>query len=223
MNKNKNIILKYKAMCYSAPTSLGAFIIGIIGSYLLYNYGNKKYEKENQVYSLFLLYVIFMQLFDFIFWIDPKNKWNLNQIFTYIAPFFNLSQPLLLYILKIIYNKPKINGICDYLVLLVNIIYAIVFLMGYSQFINNTKPLLTLEKDGHLEWKWLNYFNALYFVAFIINIFYTSKMNYSIMSTLVIFLSLFLSSKINTKFVGEIWCFIASIGSLFLLGFSYIL
>lgn len=210
-------------MCFSAPSSIGAFIVGIIGSYLLYNYGNKKYEKENQIYSIFLLYVIFMQLFDFIFWIDQKNQLNLNRIFTYIAPFFNLSQPLLLYILKIIYNKPKMNGIWDYFVLILNVIYAIVFLIGYSQFINNTKPLLTLEKGGHLEWKWLNYFNTLYFVAFIINIFYTSKMNYSILSALVIFLSLFLSSKLNNKFVGEIWCFIASIGSLLLLGLSYIL
>ena len=210
-------------MCFSAPSSIGAFIVGIIGSYLLYNYGNKKYEKENQIYSIFLLYVIFMQLFDFIFWIDQKNKWNLNHIFTYIAPFFNLSQPLLLYILKIIYNKPKMNGIWDYLVLILNVIYAIVFLIGYCQFIKNTKPLLILEKNGHLEWSWLKYSNMLYFVAFIINIFYTSKMNYSILSALVIFLALFLSSKLNTKFVGEIWCFTASIGSLILLGLSYLL
>lgn len=210
-------------MCFSAPSSIAAFIVGIIGSYLLYNYGNKKYEKENKIYSIFLLYVIFMQLFDFIFWIDQKNKFNLNRIFTYIAPFFNLSQPLLLYILKIIYNKPKMNNIWDYFVLILNVVYAFVFLMGYSKFINNTKPLLTLEKDGHLEWKWLNYANMLYFIAFIINIFYNSKMNYSILSTLVIFLSLFLSSKLNTKFIGEIWCFIASIGSIILLGLSYIL
>lgn len=210
-------------MCFSTESSLGSFIVGIIGSYLLFNFGNKKYEKENQIYSIFLLYVIFMQLFDFIFWIDQKNKWNLNRIFTYIAPFFNLSQPLLLYILKIIYNKPKINGLWDYFVLVINIIYAVVFLIGYSQFISNTNPLLTLEKGGHLEWKWLKYFNLLYFVAFIVNIFYTSKMNYSIMATLVIFLSLFLSSKLNINFVGELWCFIASIGSLIILGLSYIL
>lgn len=210
-------------MCFSAESSLGTFIVGLIGSYLLFHYGNKNYKKENQIYSLFLVYVIFMQLFDFIFWMNPHNQYNLNRIFTYIAPFFNLSQPLLLYILKIVYNQPKLNGFMDYFVLIVNMIYAVIFLIGYSNFINHSKPLLTLETDGHLKWEWLKYTNVLYFVVFTINIFYTSKMKYSIMATLVIFVSLFLSSKLNTKFTGEIWCFIASVGSLIILGLSYIL
>ena len=210
-------------MCFSAKSSLFAFIIGIIGSILLYKYGNKKYEKENKIYSIFLLYVIFMQLFEFFFWIDPKNKLNLNYIFSFIAPFFNLSQPLFLYILKLIYNKPNINNIYDILVLLLNAIYLIIFINGYKNYIQNTKPLLTLEKNNHLYWEWLKYFNPLYFVVFIVNIFYTSNVNFSIIASLCIFLSLFLSSKINDKFIGQIWCFIASIGALVILVLSYLL
>ena len=211
-------------MCFSAESSLGTFIIGIIGSFLLYNYGNIKFRKENYIYSLFLLYVIFMQLFDFIFWMDPKNKRNLNSIFSYIAPLFNYTQPLLLYILKIFINKKQpLNTYTDIFVLIINIIYFITVIYSYKNYIND-KPVLTVSNGSHLYWKWLNHGNILYFVCFIINIFYGSNnINYSIMACFVIFFSLYVSSKFSTKYTGEIWCFIASIGSLLILIGSYLI
>ena len=61
-------------MCISKNASITSFLIGIIGSIILYYLGNKKYNNENKIYGLFLFYVIIMQLFDYIFWIDQDNK-----------------------------------------------------------------------------------------------------------------------------------------------------
>ena len=41
-------------MCISKNASITSFTIGIIGSILLYYFGNKKYNNENKIYSLFL-------------------------------------------------------------------------------------------------------------------------------------------------------------------------
>jgi len=209
-------------MCISKNVSIIAFTIGIIGSLLLYHFGNKKYTKENKIYSLFLFYVIFMQLFDYIFWVDQDNSKNLNYLFSYIAPIFNYSQPTILYLLKLYINNIKINTYYDKLILLLNIFYVIISIFCFKNYIND-KPVLTVKKDSHLNWKWTNHISIFYFILFIINIFYNSVINYSIMAAFLIFFSLFISSKYTNNFIGEIWCFIASIGPLFFLIASYLL
>ena len=44
---------------------------------------------------------------DFLFWIDIHNKYGINHITTMIGPIFNVGQPVILYILKLLYYKPK--------------------------------------------------------------------------------------------------------------------
>jgi hypothetical protein len=207
-------------MCISKNASITSFIIGIIGSILLYYFGNKKYNNENKIYSLFLFYVIIMQLFDYIFWIDQDNKKNLNYIFSYIAPLFNYFQPSILYILKLWINNSEIKTYYDKLVLILNIIYVIISLFCYKNYIND-KPVLTIKKGDHLNWKWIDHISMLYYVLFIINIFYKSTIHYSIMAAFIIFCGLYISSKYTDNFIGEIWCFIASTAPLFFLIGSY--
>ena len=209
-------------MCISKNASIISFTIGIISSILLYYLGNKKYNKENKIYSLFLFYVIFMQLFDYIFWIDQDNKKNLNYIFSYIAPLFNYFQPTILYILKLNINNVEIKTYFDKLILILNILYVIISIFCYKNYIND-KPFLTIKKGTHLNWKWIDHISMLYYVLFIINIFYKSNIHYSIMAAFIVFGGLFISSKYTNNFIGEIWCFIASVGALFFLLGSYLI
>jgi hypothetical protein len=209
-------------MCISKNASILTLTFGIIGSILLYYFGNKKYNKENKIYSFFLFYVILMQLFDYIFWIDQDNKKNLNSIFSYIAPIFNYSQPTILYILKLWINNAEIKTYYDKFILLLNIFYVIISIFCYKNYIND-KPILTVKKGPHLDWKWTEHISMFYFLLFIINIFYKSALNYSIMAACIIFAALCVSSKYTDIFIGEMWCFIASIGAFFFLVGSYLI
>ena len=203
-------------MCISKNVSIITLTIGIISSILLYYFGNKKYNKENKIYSFFLFYVILMQLFDYIFWIDQDNKKNLNSIFSYIAPIFNYSQPTILYILKLYVNNIEIKTYYDKFILLLNIFYVIISIFCYKNYIND-KPVLTVKKGPHLNWKWTEHISVFYFLLFIINIFYKSVINYSIMAAFIVFFGLYISFKYTNIFIGEIWCLIASVGALFFL------
>jgi len=209
-------------MCISKNVSIITLTIGIISSILLYYFGNKKYNKENKIYSFFLFYVILMQLFDYIFWIDQDNKKNLNSIFSYIAPIFNYSQPTILYILKLYVNNIEIKTYYDKFILLLNIFYVIISIFCYKNYIND-KPVLTVKKGPHLNWKWTEHISVFYFLLFIINIFYKSVINYSIMAAFIVFFGLYISFKYTNIFIGEIWCLIASVGALFFLIGSYLI
>jgi hypothetical protein len=72
-------------MCFNAPTSFLTFIIGIVSSLILINYGNKKFYLENHIFGIFNIFISFIQLMDFCFWIDLNNKMGLNNIKDIIA------------------------------------------------------------------------------------------------------------------------------------------
>ena len=73
---------------------------------ILIFYGNKKYYKENIATGLFLIYVGFMQLFEYLIWIDIDNKKSYNKIGTIFGSIFNFSQPTALFVFNtIISNK----------------------------------------------------------------------------------------------------------------------
>lgn len=206
-------------MCFNAKTSLFTFIFSIITSILLVFYGNKKYKTENIVFGIFFIYIALMQLFDYLFWIDLDNKKNINHITTLIAPIINTSQPTFLYLLKLFFY-PKI----DYLFLFGNIFYFIYIYQRYQEFIKNDHNLKTTVYKNHLEWKWLNYFNGpIYLFFLIINTFYKSNFNYSLIVFLVTTFFLLLSYHFFHYHIGEIWCFFGAFIPIFILFFSYLI
>ena len=95
-------------MCFNYQVSLLTFIFGTIFSILLYKYGNKKYDMENKTSAIFLIFISAIQLMDFLFWIDIKNKLGINKIITILGPFLNICQPIIFYLIKYIYFKPDI-------------------------------------------------------------------------------------------------------------------
>ena len=127
-----------------------------------------------------------------------------------------------MYILKLWINNSEIKTYYDKLILILNILYVIISLFCYKNYIND-KPILTIKKGDHLNWKWIDHISMLYYVLFIINIFYKSTIHYSIMAAFIIFSGLYISSKYSDNFIGEIWCFIASTAPLFFLIGSYLI
>jgi hypothetical protein len=210
-------------MCFNYKVSLLTFSIGTIFSILLINYGNKKYNIENNVFGIFLIFISAIQFMDFLFWIDINNKLGINKIATILGPFLNTCQPIILYLIKYIYYKPDIFTLSNYNlpVAILNLLYFIYFLFGYTKFITNSK-LITQPVNGHLKWPWLKYADRnFYLILFGINIFYLSNFKYALMFFTIIYLFLFLSVKYFNYHAGEMWCFFGSFTPLILYFMSF--
>ena len=100
-------------MCYNYEVSVTSFVIGIVGIII-----NMIVFKKNPLYlgiNFFWIGVILMQLWEAILWKDYKCE-----LFSKIAKYTNLIQPILLLIVLLIPNyikKNKINLKLVYLVL----------------------------------------------------------------------------------------------------------
>lgn len=240
-------------MCWNAETSLLTFTIGIITSLLIIYKGNPKYEKENIIFGIFFIFISLIQFFDFLFWIDIHNKYNINYYTTLIAPLINAGQPTILYIIKIIFlnNYNDIIGTpYNLFFLITNILYAIFLITNYVRFLNNgelktsistgprrafsdadllesgtTKEIMIPNKTKHLHWPWLKYFNnkPYYSIMFALNIFYLTNFNYSLFLFIITYFFLYLSVKYFKYNAGELWCFFGAFIPLFLYIYSYFL
>jgi hypothetical protein len=211
-------------MCFNDKVSLLTFVIGIIGSVALINYGNSQFCKENIISGVFLLFIAGIQLMDFLFWIDLKNNLGINKITTIIGPLFNIGQPLILYLIKVLYFRPKnIFSMTNYNlpVFILNALYFVNLIIIYISFLRTSK-LITGTSNGHLSWPWIRYANpAAYLSLLAINIFYLMKFNYSLVFFLIIYFFLILSIIFFSYSPGELWCFFGSFIPLIMLVSSY--
>jgi len=196
-------------MCFNWQVSLLTFGIGFVLSIILAKYGNPQYKLENHIGGIFFIFVALVQFMDFIFWIDLDNTMGLNQLMTLIGPWLVVGQPILIYILKIMWSKLNIFDMTNVngAILAVNVCYFIYFCNNYIQFIKNG-TLTTKTKHGHLSWPWKKYFNYnYYFFVLTINMFYLTDFAYSMIWFVVSYFLLFLSYTFFNYSVGELWCF----------------
>jgi hypothetical protein len=191
-------------MCFSKEVSLGTFIIGVIGSALVYSF-NTKIDK---ILAIFFFYIILMQLLEFILWNNLTCN-VINKITTFTAIILNATQPVVLAMLVLYnYKLPNQTSLIIY-----TILYSLMMLIYNLQ----TKTLCTLKnKFNHLEWKWNSLF--MYIFAYIMYILYLSYIILSIpykwnkMLILIILLSYLLSIYIywGTNNIDSLWCFFAA-------------
>ena len=211
-------------MCFNYKVSILTFFIGVIGSILLIKYGNPKFINENIVSGIFLFFIALIQLMDFLFWIDLKNKFGINKITTIIGPLLNIGQPIILYIIKLIYYKPKnILSFKNYNlpVFILNFLYFIYLIVIYIKFIKN-ESLVTGTLNGHLSWPWIKYTNPLFYLVLLaINIFYLMNFHYSLILFLVTYFFLIISSIYFYYNIGEMWCFFGILIPIIILIGSY--
>ena len=199
-------------MCFNWQVSLLTFVIGCVLSFILAKYGNPKYKLENHMSGIFFMFVALVQFMDFIFWIDLDNAMGLNKLMTLIGPWLVGGQPILVYILKIMWSKLNVLDMTNLVnvngaILALNVCYFIYLCNNYIQFIQNG-TLTTKPKHGHLSWAWKKYFNYNYYLIVLsINMFYLTNFNYSMIWFIISYLLLFLSYAIFNYNVGELWCF----------------
>ena len=206
-------------MCYSTEVSISTFSLGVLFSLLLIVYGNPKYEKENMVAGIFLMFIAGIQFMEFLFWIDLHNKIGINKIATVVGSLFNVGQPLLIYIIKVLYLRPVLQ--LD-LVTTLNIMYFIYLISVYITFITKEVLITSVIVYGHLRWSWLKYANPTFFlVMFSINTFYLTDFGYSF-ALFSITASLLLFAKIYFPHnIAELWCLLGSFVPAIMLPMSY--
>jgi hypothetical protein len=211
-------------MCFNDKASISTFIIGIVGSVALMKYGNPTFRKENIVSGIFLMFIAGIQLMDFFFWIDLKNKIGLNKITTIFGPLFNIGQPVILYLVKLLYFKPKnIFSLTNYNlpVFILNVLYFINLMIVYILFLS-TSTLVTGTSNGHLKWPWIKYANPwAYLILLAINIFYLMNFNYALVLFLITYFFFILSVVYFSYNASELWCFFGAFIPIIMLFASY--
>ena len=200
-------------MCFNYKISLLTFLLGSFFSYLLINYGNVKYYLNNKASGTFLFFISGIQFMNFLFWIDINNIYGINHLITLIGPIYNAGQPIILYIIKLIYYKPKKINI---IIALLNFLYVLYMCNMYINFISNGK-LVTTKKNGNLEWPWIKYSNPYFYIILLaINIFYLSDFKYSLLNFLITYLFLYLNVSFFKYNISEISCVFTSFVPLFI-------
>ena len=186
-------------MCFSAKASLGAFVIGLVGSILLTSLGGR----TNISFGVFFIFISLIQLMDFTIWMDLGNKIGLNRIATMIGPILNVGQPLIMYLIKIVVFQ---HFHVDFMSVL-NIGYTLYLARIYYLFIKSGDTITKVEQ-GHLKWPWLKYTNPMaYLIMFVINALYLTEFRFSLFVTSFTLFFLFLSKSYFAYHVGEMWCY----------------
>jgi hypothetical protein len=208
-------------MCYNRNVSLIAFSMSMVFSGFLIIYGNPAFRAENLIAGLFLMFVAGIQFMEFLFWIDLHNKIGINKLTTIIGSLFNIGQPILIYIIKILVLRPTFHF--DYVTIL-NLIYLVHLLYAYSHFLYNGPLTTSSISNGHLSWPWLKYANREFFLLmFAINIFYLTDFAYSMAMFSIVYAILALAIVFFPKNAAEFWCFMSASVPAIMIPVSYLL
>jgi hypothetical protein len=205
-------------MCITSFDSILVYIVNIVSTYILYNFGG---TEDAKVSALFLLFVGQMQIFDYIFWNTEKCS-TINKLTTKLAILFNHFQPLLLYYLMQYYGMTmsRLSTILKSIYIYAATIYSILALYK----VNCTG---ISEKTGIIYWEW-NFmpFNTLFYSLFMIFMISTvqnfNDKKYSYFLTFLIVSTYIVGhfKPVLNETTGRIWCYYAAL--LPLLAFGYL-
>lgn len=197
-------------MCFSKEVSLATFLTGFIGGLLCFSTG----VTDLKIIGLFFMFVSLMQGIEYLLWIHQTCD-DYNKNISYLAMILNHLQPVVLFILLCIYNKP-------YKKLFFIILIYLIFIIPYSLKFKNTCTMK--DKNHHLNWEWNSMkYNKLVYAVFLfclvsLGFFFPNK-TYGKSFSLFTLLSYIISYCIYTKtnVVGSMWCFFTAFGPLFYL------
>tara|TARA_R110002072_G_scaffold25257_7_gene84740 strand:+ start:93 stop:719 length:627 start_codon:yes stop_codon:yes gene_type:complete len=139
-------------MCFSAESSITAYILGSIASLYLLIKGDK-YDKHIGLFSLTFVQI---QLAEFLMWIDQDCNKNINHYTTIFAEYILILQPISIILGAILFKTTNIPTKLLYCFLLILISF-----IGYTiRVIYNKRKLCSKSiKNGHLEWNIINEYN----------------------------------------------------------------
>lgn len=207
-------------MCYTKNASIVALITGLTSSLALIFLGNEKYANENLSIGLFFILVSFVQLMDYLIYIDPKCKTGANQIAGYVGSFLTILQPSFIFFLFMILLKPTdknalYNKHMNFFIA-VNVLYLIGFYVMYSHYILS-QNVCSKQENGRFVWSWrygpiasFTYFG--YPIVLLINVILLLSINKFYINLAIILTTIaYFISKLNYQnHVAEFWCYFSN-------------
>jgi hypothetical protein len=194
------------------------FILSVGSSIILINYGLEKYKMENLIAGLFFIYISLMNIFQYFIYTDINDLvWNGNTIISQLSALFIYTQPVVLYLLKLLILRPPtfnwIYAVMESMFLL----YAIYCFRNYTV-LQKQKSSFIDKTTGLFEWSWLNYIDfIIYFSFMIFSIFIYVDFRYAILASIWLFSILDLSYFIVPNYYGVLYYFIAGISPILVL------
>jgi hypothetical protein len=211
-------------MCYTASTSMYAFIINAVSSLVLYYYATHYNTNDNgkqtlQISSLAFLYIGLMQLYDYIFWTNQRNA--VNAFTTKLAMLTNHMQPLVLYALVNYYigSVSMLGKVFTGLYTLAAVIYSAALWpkLKYTE--------VTIKSSPSLNWAWtVQPFSSLVYLLYVLAIsvlsitMFSSPYNWLFTGS---FIGLLFFSRLKYYVIqstGRFWCYFFSFMPLMTLG-----
>lgn len=191
-------------MCFSKEVSLMTYIIGLMGSKLLYDKG---YEIE----AVFYGWVIHMQLIEFFLWkYQPCSQYvQQNNQVTKTGLIVNHLEPTILWLAILYFSKLPFQ--MNWFMIIFSILTVLYLKQGYHKthcttVAEDTKP--------HLNWEWNRYkYYYPYYFLFLISLlmlFYTGLPGRRGKINAAVLLASFMLSYVIYKgknVVGSMWCF----------------
>jgi len=192
-------------MCFNAEVSIITYIIGMIGSILLFK---KNYKPE----AIFYGWVIQMQFIEFLLWKNQPCPSDKNIKISETGMIINHLEPIILWLAILFFSRRKLPIFINVLMLI-----FIVSTFLYSKNIKIQCTTVSAESKPHLHWKWNSAnFSIPYYLLFLICLILLSYygFNKGYINALIVLISFIISFMIygNKNVVGAMWCFFAAFG-----------
>ena len=193
-------------MCWDAKTSIITFILGTIVNISVALYYKKP---EITIFCLCWQWAIMMQLSEYLIWID-QDCGETNKLGTKMALIFNLTQPIIPFILLMMFtDQPDSSKIIASVLILVYISYLFLKLNNGKEY-NCIKPSTNCS---HLNLKWWDDFTGggyLYtFVLVAILLLLFRPLGLSLFVIAYILITVLLSMIFYSCGAPSIWCWFA--------------
>jgi hypothetical protein len=195
-------------MCWNAQTSIITFILGTILNIYTYNHFQSKPIK---LICIIWQWILSMQLAEFIIWNSLEtNNDKQNKIGTKLALILNILQPVVVYIVLICFSSSNISNYKKIIASIIILLYISYMLLKFNSVPEYTK-LNPSEKCINMNLKWWNDIpisGIIYCFTLFTLILLLLPLKLGIITSLYIFIALFISQKFYSCGQPSIWCWL---------------
>ena len=194
-------------MCWSANASLATLIIGtVINGIILRRYYNKE---EIVIFCLAWQWVLMMQFSEYLIWID-QGCGDTNKIGTQLALIFNLTQPIIVFILCMCTTKVDLQF--KVIASVLTLVYISFMFLKLNQNSEYTCVTPSSNSCAHLDLKWWEDFKwgGLVYLIVLISVLLLlfRPFNLSRFVCAYIIIALLVSMKFYSCGAPSIWCWL---------------
>jgi hypothetical protein len=210
-------------MCYSAAASAQAFLIGLLGSFLLayLPHRHAPLSRELRALSIFFGFISLMQMWDYILWTNPPGS-QINAWATKGAILTNHAEPIVLALSMRYLKGSRLPSLTRWVLLLYTCLVVPYTIQGLETV---TETKVSPRSAPGLDWEWnhLPYAPPIYFLfLFSFNCSLWQGLRTPRIRNLAMVLTNATLTFSTWKYyvhsaVGRFWCFFAAASPMFFL------